>query len=103
MNTQPAFIELPSAQMQVIYKTIKQVIKSNIPFLITGEIGVGKAGIARYIHENSPRRDQPFVAINCGRFSAELLQSELFGHEAGAFTSAIHQRQGAFETEYEQL
>ena len=97
MNMQPAFIELPSGQMQVIYKTIKQVVKSNIPFLITGETGVGKEGIARYIHENGPRRDQPFVAINCGRFSAELLQSELFGHEAGAFTSAIRQRQGAFE------
>ncbi len=97
MNNQPAFIELPSAQMQVIYKTIKQVVKSNIPFLITGETGVGKEGIAKFIHENSPRRDKPFVAINCGRFSAELLQSELFGHEAGAFTSAIRQRQGAFE------
>ena len=97
MNKQPAFIELPSAPMQTIYQKIKQVVNSNIPFLITGETGVGKEGIAKYIHENSPRRDKPFVAINCGRFSAELLQSELFGHEAGAFTSAIRQRQGAFE------
>lgn len=97
MNKQPTFIELPSAQMQAIYNTVKQVVKSNIPFLITGETGVGKEGIAKYIHENSPRRDNPFIAINCGRFSAELLQSELFGHEAGAFTSAIRQRQGAFE------
>ena len=83
--------------MQVIYEKIKQVVKSNIPFLITGETGVGKEGIAQYIHQNSPRRDKPFIAINCGRYSAELLQSELFGHEAGAFTSAIRQRQGAFE------
>lgn len=97
MNKQPAFIELPSSQMQAIYNTVKQVVQSNIPFLITGETGVGKEGIAKYIHENSPRRDNPFIAINCGRFSAELLQSELFGHEAGAFTSAIRQRQGAFE------
>ncbi len=97
MNNQPAFIELPSAQMQAIYNTVKQVVKSNIPFLITGETGVGKEGIAKYIHEKSPRRDNPFIAINCGRFPAELLQSELFGHEAGAFTSAIRQRQGAFE------
>lgn len=97
MNNQPAFIELPSAQMQTIYQKIKQVVKSNIPFLITGETGVGKEGIAKYIHDNSPRHDNPFIAINCGRFSAELLQSELFGHEAGAFTSAIRQRQGAFE------
>ena len=97
MNKQPAFIELPSAPMQTIYQKIKQVVNSDIPFLITGETGVGKEGIAKYIHENSPRRDKPFIAINCGRFSAELFQSELFGHEEGAFTNAIHQRQGAFE------
>ena len=97
MNQQKAFIELPSAPMQASYKTIQQVVKSNLPILITGETGVGKEGIARYIHENGPRKCRPFIAINCGRFSAELLQSELFGHEAGAFTSAIRQRQGAFE------
>ena len=97
MNGQSAFIQLPSASMQIIYKTTQEIVKSNIPLFITGETGVGKEGIARYIHETSPRRDKPFIAINCGRFSAELLQSELFGHEAGAFTSAIRQRQGAFE------
>ena len=96
-NQQSAFIQLPSAPMEAIYNTIQQVVKSNIPFFITGETGVGKEGIARYIHETSPRTDKPFIAINCGRFSAELLQSELFGHEAGAFTSAIRQRRGAFE------
>ena len=96
MQQQTTFIQLPSAQMQAIYNTIQQVGKSNIPLFITGETGVGKEGVARYIHENGPRRDQPFIAINCGRFSAELLQSELFGHEAGAFTSAIRQRRGAF-------
>lgn len=97
MNQQSVFIELPSVPMQAIYNTIQQIMESNIPFFITGETGVGKEGIARYIHENGPRQDQPFIAINCGRFSAELLQSELFGHEAGAFTSAIRQRRGAFE------
>ena len=97
MNQQSVFIQLPSAPMEAIYNTIQQVVKSNIPFFITGETGVGKEGIARYIHETSPRRDKPFIPINCGRFSAELLQSELFGHETGAFTSAIRQRQGAFE------
>ena len=97
MKRQSAFIQLPSASMQTIYRTTQEIVKSNIPFFITGETGVGKEGIARYIHETSPRRDKPFIAINCGRFSAELLQSELFGHEAGAFTSAIRQRQGAFE------
>ncbi len=97
MNRQSAFIQLPSASMQTIYKTTQEIVKSNIPLFITGETGVGKEGIARYIYETSPRRDQPFIAINCGRFSAELLQSELFGHEAGAFTGAIRQRRGAFE------
>ena len=97
MNQQSVFIELPSVPMQAIYNTIQRIMGSNIPFFITGETGVGKEAIARYIHENGPRRDQPFIAIDCGRFSAELFQSELFGHEAGAFTSAIRQRQGAFE------
>lgn len=94
---QPVFIQLPSAPMQAIYKTIQRLGKSNIPFFITGETGVGKESVAKYIHENGLRHDQPFIAINCGRFSAELLQSELFGHEVGAFTSAIRQRRGAFE------
>ena len=97
MRQEVNFIELPSAVMQRIYNTIGQVGRSNIPFLITGETGVGKEHIARDIHENGPRREKPFIAINCGRFSAELLQSELFGHEAGAFTSAFRQRSGAFE------
>ena len=97
MQQQSVFIQLPSEPMQAIYNTIQQVGRSNIPFFITGETGVGKEGVARYIHESGSRRGQPFIAINCGRFSAELLQSELFGHEAGAFTSAIRQRRGAFE------
>lgn len=97
MNPLAKFIQLPSAAMRHIYHTVKQVASSNIPVFITGETGVGKEIIARYIHQNSPRAEKPFVAINCGRFSPELLQSELFGHEAGAFTSAIRQRQGAFE------
>ena len=97
MQQQPVFIQLPSAPMQAIYKTIQQIGKLNIPYFITGDTGVGKESIARYIHKSGPRRDQPFIAINCGRCSAELLQSELFGHEAGAFTSAIRQRRGAFE------
>lgn len=83
--------------MQAIYNTIQKVKGAKISFFIIGETGVGKEGIARYIHESGPRRDKPFIAINCGRFSSELLQSELFGHESGAFTSAIRQRRGAFE------
>ena len=97
MQQKPVFIELPSGPMQVIYNTIQQVGQSNIPFFIIGETGVGKESLARYIHESGPRREQPFIAVNCGRFSAALLQSELFGHEVGVFTSAIRQRCGALE------
>ena len=97
MNMQPTFIELPSESMQDIYRTVQQVVASDLSFFITGETGVGKEGVAQYIHKSSPRRSGPFVAINCGRFTSELLQSELFGHEEGAFTGASHQRKGAFE------
>ncbi|RKU19098.1 hypothetical protein C6500_11735 [Candidatus Poribacteria bacterium] len=97
MVQQPTFIQLPSPPMQRIYNIIQRIKGTKISFFITGETGVGKEGVARYIHESGPRRDQTFITINCGRFASELLQSELFGHEAGAFTSAICQRQGAFE------
>ena len=97
MQKQATFIQLPSAPLQAIYNTIRKVGGSNIPFFITGETGVGKEGIARYIHDSGPRRDQPLITINCGGFSPELLKSELFGHEAGVFMSAIRQRRGAFE------
>jgi len=97
MNWGTRFTELPSAAMQAIYHTIRQIATSDIPIIIIGETGVGKEGIARYIHNNNPKSDNPFIAINCGRFSAELLQSELFGHEKGAFTGAERQRSGAFE------
>lgn len=97
MKMQPTFIELPSAPMQNIYRTIQQVAESNLSFFIMGETGVGKEGVAQYIHKTGPYRDKPFMAINCGRFTPELLQSELFGHEKGAFTGADTQRKGAFE------
>ena len=97
MNIPPTFIELPSEPMQDIYHTVQQVVASDLSFFVTGETGVGKEGVAQYIHKSSPRRSAPFVAINCGRFTSELLQSELFGHEEGAFTGASHQRKGAFE------
>ena len=97
LTQQPTFIQLPSPPMQAIYNAIQQVKGAKISSFITGENGVGKKGVAQYIHESGPRRAQTFITVNCGRFSSERLQSELFGHEAGAFTSAIRQRQGAFE------
>ena len=97
MNIPPTFIELPSEPMQDIYHTVQQVVASDLSFFVTGETGVGKEGVAQYIHKSSPRRSAPFVAINCGRFTSELLQSELFGHEEGAFTGASHQRKGAID------
>ncbi len=98
MSMQPTFIELPSEPMQSIYRTVRQVATSDLSFFITGETGVGKEAVAQYIHKSGPRRNKPLVAINCGRFTTELLQSELFGHEEGAFTGAIRSRRGAFET-----
>ena len=76
---------------------MRQVAPTNATVLITGETGVGKDVIAQAIHERSPRKTGPFKAVNCGVFHGELLQSELFGHEKGAFTDAATLRRGVFE------
>ncbi len=76
---------------------IRQVAPFDSNVLVLGESGTGKEMVARAIHESSQRRDKPFVAINCGAIPAELLESELFGHEKGAFTGAISARKGRFE------
>ncbi|MFC5740484.1 sigma-54 dependent transcriptional regulator [Dyella tabacisoli] len=76
---------------------IRQVAPFDSNVLVLGESGTGKEMVARTIHDYSPRRDRPFVAINCGAIPAELLESELFGHEKGAFTGAISARKGRFE------
>ena len=74
-----------------------QVADKDVTVLITGESGTGKEVVARNLHYNSARRDKPFVPVNCGAIPAELLESELFGHEKGAFTGAINSRAGRFE------
>ena len=86
-----------SPRMQHIFNLIRQVAKTRTTVLITGESGTGKELIARAIHEDSDRRDQPFVAINCGSIPENLLESELFGHKKGAFTGANQDKKGLFE------
>src|ERR1043166_3981002 len=86
-----------SASMQKVYKTIGQVVDTQATILIQGESGTGKELVAKTIHYNSPRWNQPFVAINCAAIPRDLLESELFGHEKGAFTGALDRRLGKFE------
>jgi len=80
-----------------VRRMIEQVAATDANVLILGESGTGKEVVARKLHYFSPRRDKPFVPINCGAIPADLLESELFGHEKGAFTGAISARQGRFE------
>jgi len=75
----------------------RRVAASDVPVLIEGETGSGKELVARGIHDASARRERPFIVVNCGAISPELIESELFGHEKGAFTGATAQRKGAFE------
>ncbi|GAB5413233.1 MAG: hypothetical protein Cons2KO_08360 [Congregibacter sp.] len=86
-----------SSAMESIRRLIAQVAPSDASVLILGESGTGKEVIARGIHQLSPRSEGPFVPVNCGAIPGELLESELFGHEKGAFTGAISSRQGRFE------
>ena len=74
-----------------------QVADKDVTVLITGESGTGKEVVARNLHYHSPRRQRPFVPVNCGAIPPELLESELFGHEKGSFTGAISSRAGRFE------
>jgi two-component system response regulator AtoC len=86
-----------SAVMQNLFKSVGRVAQSNATVLISGESGSGKEVIAKAIHENSLRKDQPFVRIDCGSIPEGLMESELFGHEKGAFTGAIATKPGKFE------
>jgi sigma-54 specific flagellar transcriptional regulator A len=86
-----------SPRMTSVRRLIEQVAAFNTSVLITGESGTGKEWAARYIHASSARADKPFVPVNCGAIPADLLESELFGHDKGAFTGAITSRVGRFE------
>ncbi len=86
-----------SAAMQNVYKLIGRVAGSDATVLITGESGTGKELVAQVLHRSSNRRDGPFIAVNCAALPETLLESELFGHEKGAFTGAMAQRKGRFE------
>jgi len=86
-----------SEPMQQLYRLIQQVAPTSSTVMIAGESGAGKELVARAIHANSPRRDGPFVAIECGSVPESLLESELFGHVRGAFTGAVDDKTGLFE------
>jgi two-component system nitrogen regulation response regulator GlnG len=83
--------------MQEVFRAIGRLSRSNITVLINGESGTGKELVARALHKHSPRADRPFIAINTAAIPKDLLESELFGHERGAFTGAHSQRRGRFE------
>ena len=86
-----------SRQIQYVRELMHQVADKSVTVLITGESGTGKEVVARNLHYHSTRRDGPFVPVNCGAIPNELIESELFGHEKGAFTGAITSRSGRFE------
>ena len=86
-----------SKTMQEVFRLVEQVAPSTASVLITGESGTGKELVARTIHELSPRKGRPFVAINCSAIPETLIESEIFGHEKGAFTGALERRSGCFE------
>jgi len=86
-----------SKMMQDVFETIQKVAPTTATVLIEGDSGTGKELVAKSIHFNSPRRDRPFIAVNCSALAETLLESELFGHEKGAFTGAVAMKKGRFE------
>ncbi|MGQ0666231.1 MAG: PEP-CTERM-box response regulator transcription factor [Nitrospiraceae bacterium] len=98
-SAEPAFQDIlgTSAVMRPVFETIARVARSNISVMIKGPTGTGKELVARAIHRESERSRGPFIAINCGAIPESLIESELFGHEKGAFTGAVQQRRGRIE------
>jgi DNA-binding NtrC family response regulator len=86
-----------SAVIRQLADRASRVVASSVPLLIQGETGTGKGVLARWLHENGPRRDEAFVDLNCAGLSRELIETELFGHEKGAFTGAVASKQGLLE------
>jgi DNA-binding NtrC family response regulator len=94
----PSGVVLASEAMKGLYRLLDRISSSTISVLLLGETGVGKEVVAEALHRFSPRRDKPFLRLNCAALSPTLLESELFGHERGAFTGAVQQKVGLLET-----
>src|ERR1700722_9215954 len=99
--TQMDFAGMPaiiaSRSMRLLFATVEKVARTDSTVLIAGETGVGKELVARAVHHYSPRRERPFVDVNCAAFPENLIESELFGYEKGAFSGADSVKQGLFE------
>ncbi|HEY5599767.1 MAG TPA: sigma 54-interacting transcriptional regulator, partial [Candidatus Manganitrophaceae bacterium] len=96
LSTETTFVGKSKA-VEKVFKTIGRIAPKDVPVLIQGESGTGKELVAKLIHANSPRREGPFIAVNSAAVPRELMESELFGHEKGAFTGATERRPGKFE------
>ncbi|MDN3648571.1 nitrogen regulation protein NR(I) [Reinekea marina] len=98
-NSQSAAMEIigEAPAMQEVFRAIGRLAQSNITVLINGESGTGKELVAQALHRHSPRKEEPFIALNMAAIPKDLMESELFGHEKGAFTGAQNQRRGRFE------